>query len=347
MITIIKKLRRLVLAVPVKAWACLITAGCLALTLIGLHQALHLVRITDSEGASQVVMTHLDDPQKLMQLSGIVAEEGDDVHYTAYNGNQASLNIQRAVDLTVTADGQTHDLRLVNGTVSDALTACGVELGEHDYTEPSLHTAIEDGMNVQVHRVEYRDTVVEESIPYETEYVYTSLFYKNRNRTQLVQQGHEGTNQITHRERVVDGQVESSQVISVVQTVAPKNTIIKAYQAGAPVSPLEGPEVVDGVPTGYTAVYTGRATGYSSSRGRGASGLGLYCGTVAVNPALIPYGTKLYITSTDGKLVYGYAIATDTGASLLNGSCLVDLYYDSFSEALMNGVQEVNVYVMG
>ena len=40
MITIIKKMRRLVLAVPVKAWACLITAGCLALTLIGLHQAL-------------------------------------------------------------------------------------------------------------------------------------------------------------------------------------------------------------------------------------------------------------------------------------------------------------------
>ena len=347
MITIIKKLRRLVLAVPVKVWACLITVGCLALTLIGLHQALHLVRITDSEGASEVVMTHLDDPQKLMELSGIVAEEGDDVHYTAYKGNQASLSIQRAVDLTVTADGQTHDLRLVNGTVSDALAACGVELGEHDYTEPSLHTAISDGLSIQVHRVEYRDTVVEESIPYETEYVYTSLFYKNRNRTQLVQQGHEGTNQITHRERVVDGQVESSQVISVVQTVAPQNTIIKAYQAGAPVSPLEGPEVVDGVPTGYTAVYTGRATGYSASRGRGASGLGLYCGTVAVNPALIPYGTKLYLTSTDGKLVYGYAIATDTGASLLNGSCLVDLFYDSFSEALMNGVQEVNVYVMG
>ena len=106
MITIINKLRRLVLAVPVKVWACLITVGCLALTLVGLHQALHLVRITDSEGASEVVMTHLDDPQQLMQLSGIVAEEGDDVHYTAYKGNQASLSIQRALDLTVTADGQ-------------------------------------------------------------------------------------------------------------------------------------------------------------------------------------------------------------------------------------------------
>ena len=64
---------------------------------------------------------------------------------------------------------------------------------------------------------------------------------------------------------------------------------------------------------------------------RGASGLGLYCGTVAVNPALIPYGTKLYIASTDGRFVYGYAIATDTGTSLLNGSCLVDLYYDTYT----------------
>ena len=116
--------------------------------------------------------------------------------------------------------------------MNDALAACGVELGEHDYTEPSLHTAISDGLSIQVHRVEYRDTVVEESIPYETEYVYTSLFYRNRNRTQLVQQGHEGTNQITHCERVVDGVVESSQVISVVQTVAPRTPSSRSIRQG-------------------------------------------------------------------------------------------------------------------
>ena len=68
---------------------------------------------------------------------------------------------------------------------------------------------------------------------------------------------------------------------------------------------------------------------------------------MAVNPNLIPYGTKLYITSTDGKFVYGYAIATDTGGALLNGSCLVDLFYETYSEARMNGVQQVNVYVVG
>ena len=31
----------------------------------------------------------------------------------------------------------------------------------------------------------------------------------------------------------------------------------------------------------------------------------------------------------------------------MSGSGLVDLYYESFSEALLNAVQQVNVYVVG
>ena len=38
-----------------------------------------------------------------------------------------------------------------------------------------------------------------------------------------------------------------------------------------------------------------------------------------------PYGTKLYITSTDGKFVYGYAVATDTGIAVQKGQIL-DVY---------------------
>lgn len=329
-----------------KVCACLVTLCCLSLTLYVLFNELHLVNVTDSEGASHTMMTYVQDPQELMNLAGIVAEEHDDVHYTAYNGNLASLSIQRAQPVSVLADGQTYVVNLASGTVEEALAQCGVTLGQHDYTEPSLHTELEENTSITVHRVEYRDTVVEESIPYETEYVYTSLYFRNKNRTQVLQQGYEGINEITSRERVVDGVVESSQVVSVVQTRAPQNTIIKAYKAGAPVSPLEGPEVVNGVPSSYKAVYTGRATGYSASRGRGASGKGLGYGTVAVNPNLIPYGSKVYITSTDGKFVYGYAIATDTGTALMNGTCLVDLFYESYDEALMNGVQQVNVYVV-
>ena len=36
-------------------------------------------------------------------------------------------------------------------------------------------------------------------------------------------------------------------------------------------------------------------------------------GVIAVDPTVIPYGTKMYIESADGKYIYGYAIAGDCG----------------------------------
>ena len=254
-------LRRRILAIPAKCYVILLTLCCLSLTLFALFSTLNIVYVSDSHGASRMLITRVEDPEELMDLSGIVAEEEDSVYFTAFNGNLASLSIQRAVPITVHADGEEHVTKLAGGTVAEALAACGIELGEHDYTEPSLHTVVSEDEAITVHRVEYQDTVTYESIPYETEYVYTSLFYRNKSRTMTVQQGREGTNEITHRLRIVDGEVESSQVVSVVMTEAPVNTIIKAYKAGAPVSDLAGPEVVNGVPSSYTAVYTVRATG--------------------------------------------------------------------------------------
>ena len=61
---------------------------------------------------------------------------------------------------------------------------------------------------------------------------------------------------------------------------------------------------------------------------------------------MIPYGSLLYITSTDGRFVYGYAIATDTGSAMQQGHALVDLFYDTFDEAYLSAVQSVNVYIL-
>ena len=99
------------------------------------------------------------------------------------------------------------------------------------------------------------------------------------------------------------------------------------------------------VPSSYSTVYTMKATGYYSPRGRGASGLGLYYGTFAVDPTLIPYGTKVYIVSTDGRFVYGWAIATDTGAFIHQNRMQVDLFYETYAESAANGVKQVYVYV--
>ena len=66
----------------------------------------------------------------------------------------------------------------------------------------------------------------------------------------------------------------------------------------------------------------------------------------AVNPKVIPYGTKLYIKAADGSFTYGYAIAADTGTALMDGRVLVDLFFDTNQECYAFGAKKMEVYVL-
>ncbi len=48
-----------------------------------------------------------------------------------------------------------------------------------------------------------------------------------------------------------------------------------------------------------------------------ASGTKARVGAVAVDPRVIPLGTKLYVESLDGTKDYGFCTAEDTGGGLL------------------------------
>ena len=324
-----------------------VMAACLVFTLAVTAANLRLTYVTDSHGARQVVLTSESDPARVMSLSGIEAEEGDEVYYTAFAGSLASLNIERAFSVTIEADGQEYPVKMVVGTVADALERAGITLEGDDYTEPALSAMVTAGSKIEVHRVEYQDKVETQAVPYDTEYVYTSLYFRNTNRATTLQHGSEGQQTVTTRERWVDGELENSVVTDVTTTVEPTDHVVKTYGAGAPVSPLTGPDGTTNAPASYRKVLTGKATGYYSKSGKGSSGLGLGYGTVAVDPDVIPYGTLLYITSTDGSFVYGYAIATDTGIAVQDGRILVDLFYETYAESVINGAINVNVYVVG
>jgi 3D (Asp-Asp-Asp) domain-containing protein len=117
------------------------------------------------------------------------------------------------------------------------------------------------------------------------------------------------------------------------------------------ISELEIPEWFaldeNGVPTEYSTVLTGKGVAYSARPGaKTASGRVAMPGYVAVDPSIIPYGTKMYIASTDNKHIYGYAIAADTGTGLLEGLCLVDLFMNSYEESCDWGAHQVNIYIL-
>ena len=157
---------------------------------------------------------------------------------------------------------------------------------------------------------------------------------------------------VTYEQKFVNGQLESEKIVSEEMTQQPVTEIVLVGVNGksAAISPLDfGIELDEqGVPVSYSQVLTNQvATGYHVGDGAwGASGQSLSAGYVAVHPGEIPYGTKMYITSPDNSFVYGFAIAADTGLSLLGDQIDVDLYYDTYLESCLNGRRNVNIYIL-
>ena len=67
-------------------------------------------------------------------------------------------------------------------------------------------------------------------------------------------------------------------------------------------------------------------------------------GAIAVDPKVIPYGTRMYIVSSDGTITYGVATAEDCGGSIKGNR--VDLFFDTYSECINFGVRSCTVYIL-
>lgn len=115
------------------------------------------------------------------------------------------------------------------------------------------------------------------------------------------------------------------------------------------ISTMEVPSDIEfdenGLPTNYSYIVTGKASAYCTGTTT-ATGTTVHSGTVAVKTSLIPYGSRLYIVTSDGSVYYGYGVAEDTGAFAWNGSGRVaDLYMTSYIDCINWGVRYVTIYV--
>lgn len=340
--------RRLEIAGPHGA-VLLCAAASLGVCLAVVGDSMHIVEISDTHGQSGVVVTCATDVNTIVDQAGLTAPGSEDELQIVESNGRDRIHVLRAFTVPVTADGQTTDLVATDETVGELLDEAGIEVGETDVVEPALDEVLERGDSVTLQRVEYVDYTTEETIPIETEYRESSLYYRNTDTQLVLEEGQEGLDLVTWREIWVDGEMTETVEAGRETVVAMEPAVVKCYGEGAPVSIFTGPEVVDGVPVeGVETVYTSqRSTGYSASKtAKGASGQRLTYGTVAVNPNIIPYGTLLYITSDDGRFVYGYAYAADTGTAMMEGHAFIDLYYETYEESVTSAVIPVTVYVI-
>lgn len=78
--------------------------------------------------------------------------------------------------------------------------------------------------------------------------------------------------------------------------------------------------------------------------GQSATGVPLQKGVIAVDPSVIPLGSRVYVEAIDGSWSYGYAVAADTGGAIKGNR--VDLLYDTKSECYEFGRRSCRVYVL-
>lgn len=89
----------------------------------------------------------------------------------------------------------------------------------------------------------------------------------------------------------------------------------------------------------YSRIMTGNTTAYySGPNATGATGQRCHYGTCAVDPHVIPYGTRIFVEG------YGIAVANDCGGAVKGN--VIDLYMNSTAECYAWGRRNKRVYIL-
>ncbi len=261
-----------------------------------------------------------------------------------------SVNTDITYNVTVYDAGNAVSYESSASTVAEFLSDNAISLGRYDEVTPALTDSLYNYMVIVVDRITYEDVTTNEIIACKTVKVETSELLKGE--TRIVAAGSDGLKTIVTRKIYVNGEYSHSEVISEEITTASINRIVQVGTRieEAPVSDRDTSKTFTdsaGRSVAYTKVIKGKGNAYTAEVGTtGETGRALSVGVVAVDPDVIPYGTRLYITSSDGKYVYGYALAADTNSVVESGAAVASLFYDSESQCKSFGTRDITIYIL-
>ena len=263
------------------------------------------------------------------QIDYVYGQDVIDAELYSGISDNMEINIQKAVQIPVTADGQTNTVTTLPVTVGELLEELDIKVGENDIVEPAQDHVLEKGDELFVRRVT-TDVVVEEAVT-DYEIRYQADYSMSIGKTEVVQEGSAGRVSNTYDVVLIDG-VEESRTLRETTVLQEKQDRVIAY----------GMNISSGVPSGlqYKTKISGvkAVSYYFPGTPKGAYGLPCTYGTCAVDKNVIPLGSLLYIEG------YGYAIANDVGSAIKGKT--VDLYMEDLSQCYTWGARSVNVYVI-
>ncbi len=280
-----------------------------------------------------------------------------------------AIVITRGKEITIVADGVERGAVVTKANAHDALIEAGYIPSETDEITVNSGADLTSGDRIEFVTVSNTEDVATEEISQDTEYVDDPDLPEGE--TRVVDEGQAGVREIRSNVIYRSGEEFYREVVSDTMTAEPQNTVIAVGTKKpdpTPASTVTNPEpvVTDPAPSGsvsvsdsagtidgmsYSQKITMTATAYSTSPSENggytvsAMGNPLGYGIVAVDPSVIPLGSKVYVTSDDGSWTYGIASAEDTGGAIKGKR--IDLCYEGSVSSVNNfGRRSCVVYVL-
>ncbi len=323
------------------------------------------------DGTTLDLTTYKTTVEELLLENEVEILEGDEVSPEKETALEEGMKISvtRLWSVELQRGGETTAYDTYANTVGEFLSENKIELAEDENVSVDLDAKLSDGMTIII-ASEY---TVEET---ETSIIYFKTEYKTDSTLEVGEEivekkGVNGELTTTYERTYKDGELVNEEELSSEITKEAEDAIVirgtmvtedtssseeeKEPEEDAQLEEDEEEEEEElpansfidynGNVVTYSQKMTGECTAYST-KGTTSTGVPSQVGVVAVNPNVIPYGTKLYIVSPGGGVVYGYAVAGDTGGAMMSGAAFVDLFYNTDAECFQFGRRQMDVYIL-
>ena len=309
---------------------------------------------TIKDGDEVVVYTSNEtNPADVLDELGIVLDNEDTFTTTPGDG-VSEIIVQRNQEILINYCGEMIEVNSYGESLETLLNRLGLTVSQGDLVVSlPLDTVTYDGMEVTIdHAVQVEQTYTQE-IPFEVTYCYDPKLPEGEE--QLLVSGKNGQVSITASvmyknaveltrtvltETVIEPVVDEIILVGTGEAVGTNSNAV-AIGNGVIVT-ADGEILTYGrTDTFVTTAYTHTDAGCDMTT---ATGTTVRVGSVAVDPTVVPYGTRMFIVAADGSYIYGIATAEDCGGGVQGKH--IDLYMPTEDACWAYGVKTATVYFL-
>lgn len=294
------------------------------------------------DGVDSTYLTHAKTVGAFLSERGIVASPSDSLSPSPDTALDDGMQIdyRAAVSVQLIVGGAHHDVMTAAPDVAGLLAEQNVKLGALDRVDPLPTQRLDAGTVVRVIRQNVWTAFRKQLLPAGIVQRYDPNLPVGTTKTLYA--GRQGERELTlhfvqRDDNPITSQLIASRVVRqprariIVHGIGEYAAFARLAQRGFEATIGLARNALQMIATAYTASCSG-CSGYA------ANGMRAGHGVVAVDPRVIPLGTRLYIPG------YGSAIAGDTGGAIVGRR--IDLGFNSLMDALQFGRRPITVYVL-